>query len=500
MIAETIHPDDFAFAGEPLEEFTPNAATASSADVGALRAIAFFSISIAFVFQAVFVLLPDATDLLNTWAPISLAACCLGGIAHLVRTSGLWLWSPLASILAAIAVFHGLGPLLHIFGDPAAIAYANQFAMVEGNDLARTNLLNLWSTAALLATFTVCFPLSRKLQVRFRKSSLGKSARKAIGLVTWGIIGVALPLKYFVVLPYFLGWTDPDFVLPGFVVVLGNLSLLCMFLLLYYAWTYSALLYIPATAILLLEIVTGLICFNKTEVISALGISFLGLYFAKPSKKLAIGAVIFIAGVYLLITPIVSKGRLYLESTHSSLSERFEALQSAWTADSNENPDNVQGWWTRLCYANAQAFCMREHDAGIAGNTFSLILAAAVPRILWADKPIMTPGFEFNQTVTGNRRSSSAPGVFAEAYWNAGWFGVILTAAYLGILLSVFTRVAFRHVAEQDLRWLPFGVGGLLMGASVTDWFASTYVGGALTYVLYLVFIKALMPSGERES
>ena len=67
-------------------------------------------------------------------------------------------------------------------------------------------------------------------------------------MLIWGIVGIALPLKYLVVLPYLLGWMDPDFVLPGFVVVLGNLSLLSLFLLLYYAWTRNALLYIPAAA------------------------------------------------------------------------------------------------------------------------------------------------------------------------------------------------------------------------------------------------------------
>jgi hypothetical protein len=473
---------------------------ASNGDAIALRTITFFSISVALAFQAVFVLLPDVTDLLNTWAPISLAVCCLAGIAYLVCTNGLWLWSPLVSALAAIAVYHGLGPLLHIFGDPAAIAYVNQFAMVEGEDLARTNLLNLWSTAALLIVFTVCFHICGSVRFRIAPSSLSGSARSTVAVVTWGIVGLALPLKYLVVLPYFLGWMEPDFVLPGFVVLLGNLSLLSLFLLLYYAWTYNALLYIPATFILLLEIATGLLYFNKTEVISALGIGFLGLYFAKPSKNVAIGAVTAIVTVYLMVTPIVSKGRFYLGANRTSISERFDALQAAWNGNGDEvTGAHVQGWWSRLCYANAQAYCMRAYDAGLTGNTFELILPAIIPRVLWADKPIMTPGFEFNQLVTGNHRSSSAPGVFAEAYWNAGWLGVVLTCAYLGILLNAFTRIAFRHVALRDLRWLPFGMGGLLMGATINDWFASTYVGGALTYVLYLILIKALMFTGEGE-
>ncbi len=497
MSAGVIHGDVLDAVIAPFPDLTATRADASGRS--ALQAITFFCLVAALAFQGVFLLLPDSTDLLNTWAPISLAACCLGGVAYLIRTSALWLWSPLVSALAAIAVFHGLGPLLHVFGNPMAIAYANQFAMVEGDDLARTNLLNLWSCAALLAFFTICFQVSGNIGPRSPSRSFRKSRSPAITMALWGLVGIALPLKYLVVLPYLLGWMDPDFVLPGFLVVLGNLSLLSLFLLLYYAWTRNALLYIPATAILILEIATGLLCFNKTEIISALGIGFLGLYFAKPSRALAMGAVTLIAATYLVITPIVVRGRLYLNSVPASLSERVDALQSAWKGNDEEVAgENVQGWWTRLCYANAQAFSMRAYDAGINGNTLKLILPAIVPRVVWADKPIMTPGFEFNRLVTGNPRSSSAPGVFAEAYWNAGWFGVVLTCAYLGILLYVFTWMAFRHVTQQDLRWLPFGVSGLLMGAQISDWFASTYIGGAATYALYLVLMKALIPDSVR--
>jgi hypothetical protein len=203
-----------------------------------------------------------------------------------------------------------------------------------------------------------------------------------------------------------------------------------------------------------------------------------------------------IAIVYFSITPIVSRARNFLHSEPASFAERVDALHLAWEGTGAQSA-NTQGWWTRLCYANAQAFAMRQYDAGIAGETFGLILPAMVPRILWPDKPIMTPGFEFNRLVTRNRRSSSAPGIFAEAYWNGGWPAVFLTAAYVGLLCSWFTRSAFRALSRRDIRWLPFGIGGLLMGASVTDWFASAYVGGAITYAVYFAAIRLVIPANQ---
>lgn len=449
---------------------------------------------VALGFQLLSALLTDPADAINLWGPIALAGTCMWAIVFLVDSDPLWMWSPLVTALAAMAIYHGLGPLLHVFGDANAIAYANQFASINADELARTNLLDLWSLACMLAVFSLCFRVRRRDWSRLRRVSK-LSGGTAVKVISWSMIVIALPVKYFVVLPYFLRWTDPEFVLPGFVVALGNLSFLCLFLLLYCAWSRSKMFYMPAAVVFAMEIVTGLLCFNKSEIITTFGVAFLGFYFVRPSKRLAAAAITVIAVVYLIITPVVSKGRGYLNTNPASVSDRVEALKLAWRSDSEDASGSRQGWWSRLCYSNAQAYCLREHDAGMPGHTFELILPAIVPRVLWPDKPMMTPGFDFNQLVTGNPHSSSAPGVFAEAYWAGGWPAVFATSAYLGLLFSWFTRIGFRYVAERDVRWLPFGIGGLLTGASLTDWFASTYVGGAVTYAAYFAAIHVLMPA-----
>ena len=247
------------------------------------------------------------------------------------------------------------------------------------------------------------------------------------------------------------------------------------------------------------ELASGLLSFSKTDVFITLGVAFLGLYFVRPSRLLAISAIAVIAAAYLVITPLVSRGRLYIRTTPASISDRMEALELAWSAENGEESrsSTPQAWWSRLCYSNAQAFCMRQYDAGIPGETFRLILPAIIPRVLWPDKPIMTPGFDFNQLVTRNPHSSSAAGVFGEAYWNAGWMGVAITSAYLGLLFNWFTKITFKYVAAHDVRCLPFAIGGLLMAASITDWFASTYVGGAATYIVYFAATYTLIPDNR---
>lgn len=466
-------------------------------DVQVLQLLTLLAAFLAIVFQLLWYLLSDPAPMLNLWIPVSIAGFCCWGVILLICKKPLWMWSPLTTALAAIGVFHGFGPLLHVFGNPSAIAYANQFAPIDAEELARTNLLDGWSLVCILWTFTIFF---RSRDHKWFERNRPQTTHTAAKLISWSTICIALPVKYFVVLPYFLGWVDPDFVVPGFVVVFGKFSLLALFLLLYYAWSRSALFYVPAIFLFVLELMSSILLFSKTDVIMTLGVAFLGLYFVRPSRLLATSAFSVIAVAYLIVTPLVSKGRLYIGSNRTSISDRLDALEQAWSAEHDQTSESgtPQGWWSRLCYSNAQAFCMRQYEAGIPGDTFRLILPAIVPRIIWPDKPIMTPGFDFNQLVTRNSHSSSAAGVFAEAYWNAGWTGVALTCAYIGFLFSWFTKVTFKHVAARDVRCLPFAIGGLLMAASITDWFASTYVGGASTYLVYFAVTYVLIPGDRR--
>src|ERR1700685_46601 len=217
---------------------TGNSARASRG-VSALQLITIAAIVVALGFQLLSSLLADPADSINLWLPLALAATCIWAIVLLVHTDPLWMWSPLITALAAMGIYHGLGSLLHVFGDPNAIAYANQFAPINADELARANLLNAWSLAAILASFTLCcrlHPWNKSVSNNRVQHRTGKTLR----LISLSMICIALPIKYLVVTPYFLGWSDPDFVLPGFLAVLGNLSPLCLFLLLYHAWSRNA--------------------------------------------------------------------------------------------------------------------------------------------------------------------------------------------------------------------------------------------------------------------
>jgi len=159
-----------------------------------------------------------------------------------------------------------------------------------------------------------------------------------------------------------------------------------------------------------------------------------------------------------------------------------------------------QSWWARLSYVNAQTFAMRTYDGGSPGRSFTLVGYAFVPRALWPDKPSITGVAEdFTFLVTGIRASSSAPGAFAEAYWNGGWFMVVLSCVYLGLLFAGFSHYAVRHMALMDLSLLPVVFIGIRMGFRPDGWFAAEYVGAlAIAVVLHFALSLTIGRSGMR--
>jgi hypothetical protein len=138
---------------------------------------------------------------------------------------------------------------------------------------------------------------------------------------------------------------------------------------------------------------------------------------------------------------------------------------------------SVQYWWSRLNYANAQAFAMDAHDAGQVGDTFELAIWAFVPRILYPDKPVMTTGDTFNELVTGNPESKSAPGMFAEGYWNAGWAGLIVVSVAMACCYWGWERYTRARLAALQLQYLPVMWMGLSPAIQPDSWFVPRTFG-----------------------
>jgi hypothetical protein len=174
-------------------------------------------------------------------------------------------------------------------------------------------------------------------------------------------------------------------------------------------------------------------------------------------------AIVFGASV-----PVVDYGRNILLPRYQSLmgaplEERLGILRAFYSGDRlAETGEDIQSSVARICYLYVATFAMANYDAGKPGFSLGNFFAIFIPRFLWPDKPIMTDiGIEFNVLANGSATSASGPGLFAEAYWNFGWFGIPILIVPLGVILLLFGRYAMWILNTG--RWAYFPLVLLLM-------------------------------------
>jgi hypothetical protein len=141
----------------------------------------------------------------------------------------------------------------------------------------------------------------------------------------------------------------------------------------------------------------------------------------------------------------------------------------------------------RFSVAEIQGYLIQQYDTQQPGNSLHDSWAAAVPRVLWPDKPIITRfGTELHEQfwATTNAQSALAPTYSAEAYWNYGPTGVVIVSLLIGLELGWLTRRWHIAAAGKDLAFFVIAFPTALWASFVESWIAANYVGGFITLVL----------------
>ena len=103
---------------------------------------------------------------------------------------------------------------------------------------------------------------------------------------------------------------------------------------------------------------------------------------------------------------------------------------------------------------------------------------------------------------SGRRTSASAAGVFAEAYWAWGWWGVVIFMPIYGIILGTLT--GFASNVMHDSRWLYFPIVllGLRMGFRTDGHYISDVAGAGViligTYGILYILERFLKPIAHK--
>lgn len=426
---------------------------------------------------------------------------CLLNFVLVLQYHRRYLWSPLPWFFLVAGLYYGLGPLIYYFGNSATIDYLDAYYVVSRETLLKLAAIN--STCVLLVS-SVCY-WSLALWPRMSYFTPRPMTTAELKKLTFVFLAIGVPVQYLIALPY--EFQIIEVAVPGSILACGYFNYLAMFLLVYLMASGRAGRLIKAIGItfIVAELLTRTLCFSKIQVLISLFMIFLGLF---PNvKRKGLTALLFFCGslaIYQVITPFVEWSRYeqIRYGRRQGLSERLDIFFDyidRGQRELEEGNREIQGSWARFSFANAEAFAVESYDRGDPGDTFMFVVYGLIPRMFWPDKPTATAGDKFNYLVTGMDHTATSPSFIGEAYWNGGWFFTIVTAAYVGFIFSMFTKICVTAMSESDFRFLPLGFFGLFMGLRIEDWFAATYVMLVPISVIYSVFICKVMDIGRDE-
>jgi hypothetical protein len=439
-----------------------------------------------------------SVEFLNIVGPVCLTVILWTGALRMILLDDAAIWTSLFWFRVSTGVYFGVGALVPLLMSDAVRIYLESFFLFHGDHIAKVNLIVVVACIAVLGTANVVFAIAgdgarKHRRAEEARTNSGGAQTLAAGLLFLVIGGI---VKYLYVVPYALGLTD--FVLPGSVGPIGNFTYAALFFLTIWSRAHSKAAFPFVVAFVLLEMGIGVLSLSKTDVLTPL-IIFLCALVRLQLTVWRLGMVVAALIVcYLSIVPIVEYGRAehwrrYQSLGGADLMERLQILALSLDHLGNVDETNsVESLLVRISYVNQATFAVNLYDSGRAGDTLSRALVVFIPRLLWPDKPVTTQvAIEFNLAATGISTSASSPGLFAEAYWNYGWTGVILLTMTLGLLLAFLSRYALGVFHREKWLYFPVVILAMRIGFRTDGYYVPDVIGAlviliALHLVLYL--------------
>jgi len=393
------------------------------------------------------------------------------------------------------AVYYAFGPMLFVIGPVEAADYAQSWYRVDASEsvwLTGLNFIGL-GFAGIAYVFGRLPSLARISEAAARGWGRVSPARIFVAFLVIGLLA-----KYLYVLPYELRLTDN--VPPGAIRQLARLLTVALII----GWTYRDFgprwLGGLATLLLITEVVTGLLMFNKTEVLVALMAAGLGHYFAHGRIRKLVVAVLAGMIVYVLVGPVVTFGRNELTfrgagtPAPADLAERFDIAGTYFTGgESHLRQREISGsWWSRLNYLPAQQSAVHFYEQERGSDDLERLMWIFVPRLLFPDKPEMTgAGIDLTEKVTGTRHSSTGIGVFVDGYYIFGWLGVLLASVTYGLALRAYSMIGRAVVRNRAVVMYPLVFMGLYAGLRADGWWLTDVAGPMVLALVLLILFRA---------
>lgn len=443
---------------------------------------------------------------LNYGGPLALVAILGYANWHMARKDPKTLWTSLFWFRLSTAVYFGLGTFfVYVVNDQTRV-YLESFYRFTDEEVFKLNQLATLSVISVLIAARLTLHVTSRWATRMhqRVAVTVKSRERALLLTASVSLGLGLFISYVVVMPYRMGWSD--FILPGSVMSLKALVPVGIFLFVLWSRRNARSLLPIVFALIAVEMLFSLLFFAKSEFLLLLVMVSLAYLWERVtlSKLFLVGTIVLTA--YFSIEPMVSYARYeiglrYGENAQAGFDERMEILSGYFSeGGAAAKADEMQGGLSRISYVNAATFLIHRYDSGYPDDWPELLAAVLVPRFLWPEKPIITAiGQRIYTLGSGNEGSSSGAGLFAEAYWAWGWWGVVFFMGLYGAAIGVLTR--FASVIMHNGQWLYFPVVlmGLQYGMRTDGHYIADAAGGLVIlvgfYVLFRLLDRLMLPT-----
>lgn len=412
------------------------------------------------------------------------------------------LFAPITWFILASSIYYGFGTLFYSFGGYEGLNYIDNWYYVDSKDLQKVNNLNLVAIALTLLFFSLMMKINlnpKKYIQTDKKNLMGLADLFAFIGLSITFIGRLLAILQ-----------GPEYNLPG---IINNLTVFAHAALFIYAilffqntpgsklrfWVLAFILGLLAVASLMkqeiLQFLMAIVLANILVKNNFIYILKMGFIFILLLPLLVIftafGRSLLWSNTDLEDISLVTSAQEFsilindLSLLTDQIQERNE-VQNEVAGQDSALASAVSFVWMRFVQAPAQAAAIQYKVDGDDGNSFELLKWAFIPRLLYPDKPIITPGVDYQMRLTGTDIGGSAsPGYWADGYWNYGWYGVIFVSFVLAAFFTFFTQFNIQAISTGSLFLFPLMFMGIKMGFRVEDWFAS----GTINTLPFMVIV-----------
>ena len=437
----------------------------------------------------------------SLWAILSVPGLFFVGstlsFVLLILSGGVF--AAMAWFILGAGIYFGLGVFIGgVAPDPRGIHYGLESVLL--NDLLRINVLNSSSIALVLLT---AVPLAYRPKTARRTPATTRlemhelllrlfPSMAVLALVSVGFQFIFFPVATNLTVRTLLA--SAYLVVPFYLLTLGMVWSRLKF-------NWAAL----GVVVFLLAVTLSLLTMSKFSVMSNLVALVIGTWVYRRSLWSVAGGLLMLGAIYTYTGALMTEGRSHIayDATSNSALTRLVILGHTFAGSSQEDQTSVPiqdisvpTTLTRLSTAEIQAYLIDQYDEQQPGTSLNDLWVAAIPRILWPDKPIVTRfGTELHEQfwATADATSALAPTYTAEAYWNYGPVGVVVISILIGLEIGWLTQRWHMAAEGLDLAFFVIAFPTALWSSFVESWIAATYIGGFLTLVLLWSLCRFLL-------